>query len=150
MRQRRRSGGFTMVEVAVAVFMAGIALTATAGAVTSGAKLTRSSTEIRASARSACSLMEQIRSAKYADAFTTYNNQTYDLSALGTGDSGGTCVVRLYPIDTGSTKWTAQWVDITATWKGNNGTRTERFVSLISDRAEGSTLSMSKTIIPAE
>jgi type II secretory pathway pseudopilin PulG len=149
MMRRRRSGGFTLVEVAVAVFMAGIALTATAGAVTSGSRLARSSTEIRASARSACSLMEEIRATKYADAYATYNNQTYPLSALGTGDSTGSCLVRLYPIDTGSTKWTAQWVDITATWTGNNGTRQERFVSLISDRAEGSTLDTSKTIIPA-
>lgn len=149
MTRRRRSGGFTLVEVAVSVFMAGIALTATAGAVTSGAKMTKSSTELRTSARSACSLMEQIRSAKYADALTTFNNQTYTIDALGTGQSGGTCVVRLYPIDTGSVKWTAQWVDITATWTGTGGTRTERFVSLISDRAEGSTLDTSKTIIPA-
>jgi type II secretory pathway pseudopilin PulG len=149
MTRRRSSGGFTLVEVAVAVFMAGIALTATAGAVTSGARLSRSSTEIRAGSRSSGSLIEEIRAAKYADAFTTYNNTTYPLSALGLGGSDGTCVVRLYPIDTGSTKWTAQWVDITATWKGANGTRQERFVSLITDRAEGSTLDTSKIIIPA-
>jgi len=148
MMRRRRSGGFTLVEVAVAVFMAGIALTATAGAVTSGTKLTRSATEMRAGARSACSLMEEIRAAKYADAFSTFDSKTYAISALGTGDSTGTCLVRLYPIATGSTKWTAQWVDITATWNGANGTRTERFVSLISDRAEGSTMDTSKIIIP--
>lgn len=149
MTRRRRAGGFTLLEVAVAVFMAGIALTATAGAVTSGAKLTRSSTELRASSRTACSLMEEIRATKYADCFTAYNNTTHTIAAVASGESNGTCVVRLYPIDTGSTKWTAQWVDISATWKGSNGTRTERFVSLISDRAEGSTLDTSKTIIPA-
>jgi Tfp pilus assembly protein PilV len=149
MTRRRRSGGFTLVEVAVAVFMAGIALTATAGAVTSGARLTRSSTEIRASSRSACALMEEIRAAKYADAFATYDNTTHTIDSVASGESTGTCVVRIYPINTGSVKWTAQWVDISATWKGANGTRSERFVSLISDRAEGSTLDTSKTIIPA-
>jgi Tfp pilus assembly protein PilV len=150
MTRRRRAGGFTLLEVAIAVFMAGIALTATAGAVTSGARLTRSSTEMRSSSRTACSLMEEVRATKYADCFTTYNNTTHTIAAVASGESTGTCVVRLYPIDTGSTKWTAQWVDITATWKGANGTRTERFVSLISDRAEGSTLDTSKTIIPAQ
>jgi Tfp pilus assembly protein PilV len=149
MKHRRRSGGFTLVEVAVSVFMAGIALTATAGAVTSGARLTRSSTELRASSRSSCALMEEIRATKYADIFATYNNTTHTIDSVATGESSGSCVVRLYPIDTGNVRWTAQWIDITATWKGTNGTRTERFVSLISDRAEGSTLDTSKTIIPA-
>jgi prepilin-type N-terminal cleavage/methylation domain-containing protein len=59
---RRRHRGFTLVEVAVAVTVAGIALTATASALVQGARLSKLAAETRAAMRCSQSLMERVRS----------------------------------------------------------------------------------------
>src|SRR5512140_1251805 len=121
-RSRRSARGFTLVEVAVAVTVAGIALTATAGALVQGARLSKLAGETRVAMRCSQSLMERVRSTPYAQLTTTFNGQTFQMGALGAGDSAGSCSVTVTPLDTTSTRWTVKQVTVTATWKGVAGT----------------------------
>jgi prepilin-type N-terminal cleavage/methylation domain-containing protein len=147
MRLRRRSRGFTLVELAVVVVIAGVALTATAGAVTSGARLARTSAETRAAMRSAQSLMERIRATPFAN-ISTFSGQTFTFASLGGGDSSGTCTLTVADESTGSTRWRVAQVSIATQWRGGTGVSTQKFVTLVCDRTDGSSLSGSRTTVP--
>lgn len=147
MKVRRRSGGFTLVELAVVVVIAGVALTATAGAVTSGARLARTSTETRAAMRSAQSVMERIRATPFAT-ISTFNGQTFTFNALGGGESSGSCTVAVAAEDTGSTRWRVARVTVTTQWRGGSGLQSQSFVTFVCDRTDGSALSGSRTTVP--
>ncbi len=148
MRLRKRCSGFTLVELAIVVVIAGVALTATAGAVTSGARLARTSTETRAAMRSAQSVMERIRATPFAT-ISTFNGQTFTFNTLGGGDSSGSCAVAVAAEDTGSTRWRVARVTVTTTWRGGSGVSTQSFVTFVCDRTDGSSLSGSQTTVPA-
>jgi prepilin-type N-terminal cleavage/methylation domain-containing protein len=150
MRRRVPSRGFTLVELAVAVAVAGIALTATAGAVTSGARLSRTSTETRAAVRSAESLMERIRATPYAQVVANFHDRTFPMSGVGGGDSSGVCRVLVTPLDTTSTRWTALQVVVTAQWRGTTGDTQQQFITFVSDRGDGSALSTGRVRIAAD
>lgn len=147
MRLGRRCRGFTLVELAVVVVIAGVALTATAGAVTSGARLARTSTETRAAMRSAQSLMERVRATPFAN-ISTFNAQTFTFANLGGGDSSGTCTIAVADEPTGSTRWRVARVTITTTWRGGAGVSTQNFTTFVCDRTDGSSLSGSRTTVP--
>jgi len=134
---RRRQRGFTLVEVAIAVTIAGIALTATAGALVQGARLSKVAAETRTAMRCSQSLMERVRATPYAQVTATFNNQTFDMSAIGAGASSGQCMVVVAPVATGSAKWTVSKVTVTATWKGVSGISTQTMSTYVCDRTNG-------------
>jgi len=134
---RRSRRGFTLVEVAVAVTIAGIALTATAGALVQGARLSKLAAETRTAMRCSQSLMERVRATPYAQLTATFNNQTFNMSAIGAGESSGQCTVVVTPVTTGSAKWTVSQVTVTATWKGVSGISTQRMSTYVCDRTNG-------------
>lgn len=149
MKRDRKSRGFTLVELAVTVCVAGVALTATAGAVTSGARLARTTAETRAASRAAACIFERIRATSFVDIVGTYNGQTFTESSLGGGESSGTSTVQCYEVYTGSTRWKVLYVQVTTTWKGQSGTSTQKLATYVCDRADGSSLSGSRTTVPA-
>src|SRR5262245_62075763 len=104
-RGRKNRRGFTLVELTVIVAVSSVALLATVGAVTSGARLARISSETRAAIRSSQTLMEQVRATRYADIQSTFDGQTYPMTTLGAGESTGTCSVVVTPVDTGNVRW---------------------------------------------
>ena len=149
MKQRRSNAGFTLVELAIVVTVASLALTATAGAVTAGAKLARTTAETRAASRSAQSLMERIRATPFADIVSTFHDQSYAMSTTGGGDSTGTSAVSVTPVYTGSTRWRVMKVAVTTEWKGAIGTSSQSMITYVCDRTDGSSLSTSRTTVPA-
>lgn len=148
-RRRRADAGLTLVELTVVVAIAGVALTATAGAVTSGAMLARTTAETRAASRSSQSLMERIRATPFNDVTTAYSNQSYAMSTIGGGDSTGTCTVTVTLEDTGSSRWRVLKVTVTSNWKGGAGASSHSVVTYVCDRTDGSTLASSRTTVPA-
>ena len=121
----------------MAVAVAGIALTATAGAVTQGARLAKSSGEARAAMRCSQSLMERIRATPYAQISATFSDHAYDMNSLGAQDSSGRCYVAVVPVYTGSSRWTVLQVTVTATWKGATGSSTQTMSTYVCDRTNG-------------
>ena len=148
MKRRGRNAGFTLVELAIVVTVASVALTATAGAVTSGAKLARTTAETRAASRSAQSLMERIRATPFADVTSTFNNQSFAMSTTGGGDSTGTSAVTVAAVDTGSTRWRVVKVTVATQWNGAAGLASQSMVTYVCDRTDGSALSTSRTTVP--
>jgi Tfp pilus assembly protein PilE len=136
-RGRKTRGGFTLVELTVIVAVSSVALVATAGAVTQGARLAQTASETRAAVRSSQSLMEQIRTTQYANIATTFDGRTFQMSSLGGGDSTGTCAVAVTAVDTGSASWPALQVTITATWRGASGLSTQQMSTFVCDRTNG-------------
>jgi Tfp pilus assembly protein PilE len=136
-RGRKNRRGFTLVELTVIVAVSSVALVATAGAVTQGARLAQTASETRAAIRSSQSLMERIRTTRYADVASTFDGQTFPMSALGGGESSGTCAVTVTPVATGSTRWTTQQVTVTATWRGASGVSTQQMSTFVCDRTNG-------------
>jgi prepilin-type N-terminal cleavage/methylation domain-containing protein len=137
MVRRSRRRGFTLVEVAVAVTVAGIALTATAGALVQGARLAKLASETRCAMRCSQSVMERVRATPYAQISTTFNNQTFSMNAMGAGESSGQCAVAVTPVTTGSARWTVLQVTVTATWKGVSGNSSQAMTTLVCDRTNG-------------
>jgi Tfp pilus assembly protein PilE len=136
-RGRKNRRGFTLVELTVIVAVSSVALVATAGAVTQGARLAQTASETRAALRSSQSLMEQIRSTPYANITTTFDGRSFPMSSLGGGESTGTCAVAVTPVATGDAHWTAYQVTITATWRGASGPSTQRVSTYVCDRTNG-------------
>jgi prepilin-type N-terminal cleavage/methylation domain-containing protein len=134
---RRSHRGFTLVEVAVAVTVAGIALTATASAIVQGARLSQVAAETRNAMRCSQSLMERVRSTPYAQLTATFNNQTFAMSAIGAGDSAGQCTVTVTPVSTGSARWTVQLITVTSTWTGVSGITSNTMCTYACDRTNG-------------
>ena len=146
MRRRARKHGFTLVELMAAVAVASIALAATAAAVTTGAQLSRTSAETRASMRAAATMMERVRSTPYSQIADTFNNTTQTLSTLATAESSGTASVTVADVPTGSSRWGVKHVTVVARWKGVNGDTSRTFVTWICDRTAGSSLSGASTL----
>ena len=133
-RGRKSRRGFTLVELTVIVAVSSIALVATAGAVTSGAKLAQTASETQAAIRSTQSLMEQIRATPYADLAATFDGQSFAMSTLGSGNTSGSCAVVVTPLDTTSARWTAVEVRVTASWTGAAGDSTQTMATIVCDR----------------
>jgi len=136
-RGRKRTRGFTLVELTVIVAVASVALVATAGAVTQGARLATTAAETRAAMRSAECLMEQIRTTTYANIQTTYDGHSYTMASLGAGNTNGTCSVAVTSVATGSARWTVLQVVVTATWTGAAGAQSQKMTTYVCDRTNG-------------
>ena len=137
---RRSHRGFTLVEVAVAVTVACVALTATASAIVQGARLSAVAAETRAAMRCEQSVMERVRSTPYAQLTTSFNNRTYAMSAIGAAESTGQCTVTVTPVATGNTRWTVQQISVTSSWKGVSGISTHTMSTYVCDRTNGALL----------
>jgi type II secretory pathway pseudopilin PulG len=136
-RRRRASRGFTLVELTVIVAVSSVALVATAGAVTNGARLAQTASETRAALRSSQSLMERIRGTSYANIASTYNGQSFTMTSLGGGASNGVCTVAVTSVDTTSARWTTLQVAVTSTWTGAGGPQTQKMTTYVCDRSNG-------------
>ena len=136
-RGRKARRGFTLVELTVIVAVSSVALVATAGAVTQGARLAQTASETRAAIRSSQSLMERVRTTRFADIASTFDGRSFPMSALGGGESNGACAVRVVPVDTGSARWPAVQVTVTATWRGVAGDTTQQMSTFVCDRTNG-------------
>jgi Tfp pilus assembly protein PilE len=137
-RGRKSRRGFTLVELTLIVAVSSVALVATAGAVTSGAKLAQTASETRAAIRATQTLMERVRATPYEDIETTFNNRSWPMSDLGCGNDDGTCAVAVTPISTGSTRWTVLQIRVTASWKGTAGPATQTMSTIACDRENAS------------
>lgn len=146
MRKYRREGGFTLVETAATVVLSSVALVATAGAVTSGARLARTAVETRAAVRSSKTMMERVRGTAFASIATKYNDTCSTLKTVGDGDSAGTCSVAVGDVDTGSTKWKVLKVTVTTRFGGASGDATRSFSTYVCDRTTGSALGTTQVI----
>lgn len=150
MKNRKSSRGFTLVELAVAVAVAGIGLSATAAAVTSGARLARTTAETRSASRSAQCLFERMRATPFADVLSTFHGRTFAMSTLGGGDSSGVASVTVTSVDSGSARWKVLRVRILTSWSGSVGATPHRLVTFICDRTDSSSLSTERSTIPAD
>ena len=129
--------GLTLIEVAVAVVISSVALTATASAVTQGAILARSAAETRAAVRSMQSVIERVRATPYAQVTASFDGQSIPMSQLGTSDSSGACTIAVAPVATGSARWTVLAVTTTATWRGVAGLSSRKMTTWVCDRTNG-------------
>jgi prepilin-type N-terminal cleavage/methylation domain-containing protein len=139
-RRARRRQGFSLVEMTAVIAVTAFALLATLSAAVSGARLARTTSELRAATRSAESLVESIRSTPYAEIASKYAGRSFPMSASGGADSTGDCAVAVTQVDTGSTEWPVLEVKIVATWKGASGASSQSFVTYVADRSNGATL----------
>ena len=135
--KKRSCSGLTLIEVAIAVVMSSIALTATASAVTQGAILARSAAETRAAVRSMQTMIERVRATPFAEITATFNGQSTAMSQLGTSDSSGACTIAVAPVATGSGRWTVLAVTTTATWRGVSGVSSRKMTTYVCDRTNG-------------
>jgi Tfp pilus assembly protein PilE len=139
-RRGRKRRGFTLVELTVIVAVSSVALVATVGAVTQGARLAQTASETRAEVRWSQSLMERVRTTRYADITSTFDGQSFPMTSLGGGESTGSCAVRVVPVDTGNARWTAVQVTVTATWRGASGQLSQAMSTYVCDRTNGAVL----------
>lgn len=154
MRTRRRSSGFTLVELAVATSIASVALVTTAGTIASTGRLARVLAETRTAARASTAVMERIRATPFSQISATFGNTTQTFAAIAQSqglaaagnDSSGTATVAVTDVATGSARWAVKQVTVTTRWRGVNGDTTRTFVTWVSDRAAGSALGSASVI----
>jgi prepilin-type N-terminal cleavage/methylation domain-containing protein len=137
MLKTRRSQGFTLVEMAVAIVVSSVALMATASAVVEGARLSRLASETRAAMRCTQSMMERVRATPYAQITNTFSNRTLNMSAIAAVESTGTCATAVTAIPTGNAKWTVLLVTVTTSWNGVNGPASQTMSTYVCDRTNG-------------
>jgi Tfp pilus assembly protein PilV len=149
MRRPDGRAGFSLVETMVMMVIATVALVATAGAATTGARLARATTETRAAARACESLMERVRATPYGDVAATFDGTTVDLGAAWGADSSVVSSVSVAAVATGDPKWGVLKVTVRTRWKGCTGDSSAVFVTYVCDRAAGTSLASIPTM-PAD
>ena len=144
---KRKTHGFTLVEMAASVAVLAIAVLGTVTAVIMASELSRTTAETRQATRTNAALMESIRAAPFEQLVTTFDGTTHAFQDVMPTEQQGTLSVAVTPVDNGSAKWLVYEATITAQWDGVRGDQTMQFVTYIADRAAAAA-SVSAGLIP--
>ena len=141
MRKHSRQGGMTLVEVAAGTVIVATSLLGTAAAVISGASLSQEVGRIRASARAASSVVEEIRAADFAEIKTSFDGAVRDIATAESGLERGTATISVAKLNNGAKKHSIYEITIVITFGDADVTQTQTIVTYASDRVAGSGLS---------
>jgi type II secretory pathway pseudopilin PulG len=149
MRKCRGQEGFSLVELAASTFLVATSLLGTSAAILSGSALTAEVARMRASARAASSVMEQVRSTDFADLVTDFDGSAIDVNSGESGLENGTAHVTVRQVANGSTQHIVYEITIDVRFDGITDGQSQPIVTYVSDRVAGGSLS-SPTTTPSE
>jgi type II secretory pathway pseudopilin PulG len=141
MRAQRRQAGFSLVEVAAGAVMIVTSLLGATAAILSGASLSNEVARMRAAARAASSVMEDVRATEFADVISTFDGTTVDVAIGESGLKDGTASISVREIANGSSTHLVYEITIDVTFDGATVGERQTIVTYASDRVAGSALS---------
>ena len=148
MRRPRGRGGFSLVGTLAGAAFVVISLLGATAAILSGSALAADVATLQAASRAATSVMEDVRAVDFADLVDEFNGKTFQLEPVGGLDSAVASVSTTL-LNNGSTSQLVYEVSVTVTFEGPAGSQSFPFVTYVSDRVAGNSLS-SVTETPSE
>jgi type II secretory pathway pseudopilin PulG len=141
MRKRRGQEGFSLIELAACLVLVVTSLLGTTVAILSGSTLSSEVARMRASARAASSVMEQVRSTDFVDLVTTFDGSEIEVTSGESGLENGTAHVTVRQVDNGSTQYIVYEVAVDVRFDGVTNAESHPIVTYVSDRVAGGLLS---------